>query len=824
MASLSELLNPTGGMDEHDYAQLPSMIEEEYEEEYEDQPGAVGGPDGHGFLKGEVGSSMRIRNLDAWFQALYQYFKEKGFYCIVTSRVVNLLTLGFTIFLSGFLLLYLDFAYLSGRCAQDGDECHIIRDATYRNPLRHRSFLYNFVVVCYLMLFSLYFLWSLVRLAHDFKPLLEMRAFCNRKLQLSDRDIQTITWPEVVARVVHLQATTRLCIVKDLNEHDIVARILRKENYLLGMLNREVIGLKLDAPFFRGRTKVWLTKAVEWNLDWAVFNGMFDDDFSIRPSFYDVTALRLRMRYLAVVNLVLSPFIAIFLAMYFVMNNAERFYRHPGVVGQREWSTHAWWKLREFNELSHFTEQRLAAAYKGANNYVSQFPSPVVSMVAKFVSYIVGALAAVALALPLLLDDKLLHANVMWDKDILWVTMVSATVLAVSRGMVGEENRVFRPNRYMAEVVRHTHYLPKNWRNLAHKPEVQAEFEDMFAFKAGQFWREMLSIFAVPFILWYPMCESAPDIVQFVRQFTVHRKGVGHICSLSAFDFRRHGDARYGAPVNARRDARSKQGKMEKSFVSFHAHYPTWEPDAGGREMLTSLAGFKSAMYGQLGPEGTGVHNTGQYASSRFGGASRFGTGTVIGGQLRGGSKFAAPGSESMFLGEDAAALAGSRMAGSAMPGGGVGDDDGSLPRDEREEEENQVLLQQYYEFHGTDRTGTDDMEDSDVLENGRGDGVRNGATPPRSVVKKREHQHPPASFEMTESVSVTPPSSMPRLSSSLPGNGPGTPPGSTTTNGAAAATETPSAGTTDSDEQLDGANFDDPPDLFQLENGRGFV
>ena len=167
MASLSELLNPTGGMDEHDYAQLPSMIEEEYEEEYEDQPGAVGGPDGHGFLKGEVGSSMRIRNLDAWFQALYQYFKEKGFYCIVTSRVVNLLTLGFTIFLSGFLLLYLDFAYLSGRCAQDGDECHIIRDATYRNPLRHRSFLYNLVVVCYLMLFSLYFLWSLVRLAHS---------------------------------------------------------------------------------------------------------------------------------------------------------------------------------------------------------------------------------------------------------------------------------------------------------------------------------------------------------------------------------------------------------------------------------------------------------------------------------------------------------------------------------------------------------------------------------------------------------------------------------------------------------------------------------
>mmetsp|Transcript_11682 Transcript_11682/g.50370 ORF Transcript_11682/g.50370 Transcript_11682/m.50370 type:complete len:808 (-) Transcript_11682:1916-4339(-) len=807
MASLSELLNPTGGMEEHDYAQLPSMIEEEYEEEYDDQPGAMG-PDGHGFLKGEVGSSLRIRNLDAWFQALYQYYKEKGFYCIVTSRVVNLLTLGFTIFLSGFILLYLDFAYLSGQCAEDGEECHILRDATFRNPLRHRSFLYNLVVVCYLMLFSLFFLWSLARLAHDFKPLLEMRAFCNRKLQLSDRDIQTITWPEVVARVVHLQATTRLCIVKDLNEHDIVARILRKENYLLGMLNREVIGLKLNIPFFRNR--VWLTKAVEWNLDWAIFNGMFDDDFSIRPSFYDVTALRLRMRYLAVVNLVLSPFIAIFLAMYFVMNNAERFYRHPGVVGQREWSTHAWWKLREFNELSHFTEQRLAAAYKGANNYVSQFPSPVVSMVAKFVSYIVGALAAVALALPLLLDDKLLHANVMWDKDILWVTMVSATVLAVSRGMVGEENRVFRPNRYMAEVVRHTHYLPKNWRNLAHKAEVQAEFEDMFAFKAGLFLQEMLSIFAVPFILWYPMCESAPDIVQFVRQFTVHRKGVGHICSLSAFDFRRHGDARYGAPTSARRDARSKQGKMEKSFVSFHAHYPTWEPDVCGREMLTSLAGFKSALYAGVGPEGAGVHNVNESAS-RFGVASRFGNGT--GGAGGGGSKFAAPGSASMFLGD---AGGGGGMAGSVAR---AGDDDGDASRDEREEEENQVLLQQFYEFHSGD--GTDEGDDG-----GEGGGAATwaagaprDATPPRSAVKRRPD--PPASFEMTESASLTPPSSMPRLSSSLPGTGPGTPP---TMNGISGApTSAPSADTTDSDE-LDAANFDDPPDLFQLENGtRGF-
>ena len=638
MSSLSELLNPTKDMDDHDYATLPSMIEACDEDDSSAYPPGSPSRDGGGehFMMKERGTSLGIRNLDAWFDSLYSYFKEKGFHCIVVGRVVNLLTLGFTIFFSGFLLLYVDWEALGGSCAEasheTGEPCDILRDATFASPLRHRSALTNFVVVVYLLLFSVYWTWSLVRLVVDLRPLLEMRSFCVRKLQLSDRDIQTITWPEVVARVVHLQATTRLCIVRDLNEHDIVARILRKENYLLGMLNRGVLGLTLDVPGLRG--KEWLTKAVEWNAYHAVFHNMFDDDFSIRASFYDVSALRARMRFLAVVNLALSPFIALFMMMYFLLHHVEKFYHDPGSVGHRQWSTRATWRLREFNELAHFTEQRLAAAHKPATRYVAQFPSPAVSTVAKFVSYLVGAWMAFALACTLLVDDRLLHAEV-FGRDLLWHTAVMGAVLAASRGMVGEENRVFEPNRWMREVVAHTHYLPRRWRDSAHVKEVQAEFEGMFQFKAALFLQEVLSIFAVPFVLWYPMCRSAPDIVQFVRTFTTHRRGVGHICSLSAFDFRRHGNGKYGAPVNASKPARSKQGKMEKSFLSFHAHYPTWEPDASGREMLAGLAEFRDADPTAKGTAANQAETQTPRASSRSAATS---------------SVFAPPGAASMFF------------------------------------------------------------------------------------------------------------------------------------------------------------------------------
>ena len=54
------------------------------------------------------------------------------------------------------------------------------------------------------------------------------------------------------------------------NEHDIVARILRKENYLLGMLNRDVLGLRFQGMRGVGngtrQNKVWFTKTIEYHI------------------------------------------------------------------------------------------------------------------------------------------------------------------------------------------------------------------------------------------------------------------------------------------------------------------------------------------------------------------------------------------------------------------------------------------------------------------------------------------------------------------------------------------------------------------------------
>jgi len=527
-------------------------------------------------------------NLDIFFTRLYQHFTGKGYSSIICTRVANVMILSFTIWISGFLLLYVDWECLRTTCATDAERCEILKMCVKRKPLRTEAVARTFVVLVYLTLAVCYLIWNVLRLAYELPELKEMRVFCALKLGLSDRDFWTITWPEIMQRLKHVQETgTKLSFTRKLDERDIVARIMRKENYLIGMMNKDIVNTSLE-PVMK---KNWMTKSVQINFEMAVFNGMFDDRFHVRRDFFDVEALRRRFKTLAILNAILSPFLAIFMTMYFVLHNAERFYHQPSTVGTREWSSIGFWRMREFNELPHFARHRASSAHKYATRYVSQFPNPITDIFAKFIAYVVGAFAACALILAFV-DDRLLNAYI-GNRDVFWLTASLGAALAASRAFIVEENVAFEPKLAMARVVAHTHFFPKHWRQSAHKLEVKKQFADeLFPLKATTFFEELMGIFLCPFVLWFPLSDSAGDVVEFVRNSTTRVAGIGDVCSLSVFDFTKHGNKRYGAKTNARKNMRSRQGKMEKSFLSFTEAYPDWCPDEGGIEVLDNLKKF----------------------------------------------------------------------------------------------------------------------------------------------------------------------------------------------------------------------------------------
>lgn len=100
----------------------------------------------------------------------------------------------------------------------------------------------------------------------------------------------------------------------------------------------------------------------------------------MRPEFiHDAGRLRARFRFAAVANLLLSPFLFVFLLIYFFMHNAERFYSHPGSLSSRRWSSLAKWTIRELNEAPHYAAHRLAASHAPATRYGSRRQRPTLS-------------------------------------------------------------------------------------------------------------------------------------------------------------------------------------------------------------------------------------------------------------------------------------------------------------------------------------------------------------------------------------------------------------------------------------------------------------
>lgn len=60
-------------------------------------------------------------------------------------------------------------------------------------------------------------------------------------------------------------------------------------------------------------------------------------------------------------NLVLMPFLFVFMLVYLVFRYGEELHSSPGsMLGARQWTPMALWRFREFNELNHVFKDRYA--------------------------------------------------------------------------------------------------------------------------------------------------------------------------------------------------------------------------------------------------------------------------------------------------------------------------------------------------------------------------------------------------------------------------------------------------------------------------------
>ncbi|KAG8217628.1 APG9-domain-containing protein [Butyriboletus roseoflavus] len=450
--------------------------------------------------------------------------------------------------------------------------------------------------------------------------------FCMSRLMA---DIQTISWPEVVRRISTIREDNPITAISSaannhaatpatasLDAHDIANRIMRQENYLIALFNKELLDLHVPLPPAlkkilhragdegKGRT---LTKVLEWNLRFCLMEYLFDSRGRVRKVFLKnknrtvlIEGLRRRFIFMGILNAVFAPFIVLYMIMYSFFRYFDEYRNNPSSIGNRRYTPFAQWKFREFNELSHLFTRRLDESYPLANIYIGQFPNEKLAIIMRFVAFIAGSYAAVLVLVSVLDPELAIHLEVTPHRTVFFYITVFASILGVARGMIPEENRVFDPELLMTEVIQYTHYMPDEWKDQLHSKQVHQEFGELFTVKVVLFLQEIVSVVTTPFVLWFSLPPCAPAIVDFFHDFTVWIPGRGYICSFAEFDFKRHGNVKFGAPTKIRDERMlSREGKMEKSFLNFKAANPDWNPsDPAGSLYLSRIADISARRRG----------------------------------------------------------------------------------------------------------------------------------------------------------------------------------------------------------------------------------
>ncbi|KAF9454588.1 APG9-domain-containing protein [Macrolepiota fuliginosa MF-IS2] len=554
---------------------------------------------------------VNVYNLDAFLLEVYYYYEGKGIYSIALARGLNLLTVGFVIGFSTFLLGCIDYSKL-----REGSATHLSQVIVDKCVSK-----FSGLTLLFFILFLAFYIWQIISFALDIYRLIDMYNFYTYLLKIPDADIQTISWSEVVRRIGSIREENPITALSSknargtndtttakLDAHDIANRIMRQENYLIALFNKELLDLRVPLPKLlqrfvpeeKGKGKV-LTEALEWNLRFCLMDYLFDHHGRVRKVFLKsknraalIEGLRRRFIFMGILNAIFAPFIVLYLIMYSFFRYFEEYRKDPSSIGGRRYTSYAKWKFREFNELPHFFTRRLDESYPVANIYIGQFPNEKMSLIMRFVSFVAGAFTAV-LALASVLDPDLFKFEITPHSTVAFYLALFGGILTVARGMIPEENRVFDPELLMTEVITYTHYMPEEWKGHLHSKQASISFlrfGELFAMKVLIFVQELVSVILTPFVLWFSLPDCSPAIIDFFREFSVHVDGRGYVCSFAEFNFERHGNVKFGAPTRANdKKMISNEGKMEKSFLNFKAANPDWNPtDPSGSLYLSRMA------------------------------------------------------------------------------------------------------------------------------------------------------------------------------------------------------------------------------------------
>ena len=503
-----------------------------------------------------------VLNLDVFLDSAYRYYRGKGLQVLLVSSLANWISLGFLVYFSFLLYHCIDWRLLFKAKPP----------LSLWSVLRLRwIFFVPWSILIPLTLFTFVWIWQFNSIMAQVSEWRRMQRFYTHLLGLTDQVLGTCDFSEVTERIAALQSSYPISADR-LTAHDIANRLMRRHNYMIALASKGY----LDSD---GVLKVQMSRFLEWNLTRCVFGLVFDARLQVRKTVTHpenrerlCRELKNRFAFASMLNLVLMPLTLAFTILYLAYRHGEELYRDPRAVSHRQYTQMALWKMREYNEMEHYFQERISRSHRKATKYLEQFHDERVLSLARMTSFILGACVIVLIVIGLLRSDLLTNFELTPGRSALWYIGIFSVLIAGCRSALPDDLRRDDPARLMQQLIQYTHYDPPHWQAKYGTSHVHSEFASMYRLRIVGLLSEMLGIVTAPLILWY-MRSRSQAIIDFFRETTIHVEGVGLVCSCAVFEGARL------RPAEIQNDP-----KMKQSMINFAGRHPDWKREYVGEE------------------------------------------------------------------------------------------------------------------------------------------------------------------------------------------------------------------------------------------------
>lgn len=457
------------------------------------------------------------KNPDNFFRNVYYYYENHGLPAIILSQVCLTFSLAFTIGLSIFMIAFINWNGIIN--CSDEETCSA--DDFVKNPFNQSPSSFMFFTVIYFVLFGSLWTYKTFLALKVIKNAIEMEQFYREILGIKLNELLVMKWHEVIDRIIllHENNSYRVTMKDKLTPHDIASYIMRKDNYLIALINRSLLDLRVPwflLPFMS--EELFLTESLEVSLSFCIFEYMFTDQYDISHDFInDIEGMKWRFQAVGIMNLLLLPFMLVYLVLQFFLSNAQQFHTSRTYLGPRQWSPLALLKFREFNELPHIFRERMNGSVLPANSYLSNFRNYYIETIAKTCMFITGAFLSMLLLSSFLSGEVLLHGHI-GEHNLLWFLGIFTAIYAGANSFMPDESKQPEDSEMlMQKICSHTHYYPDHWVGKAKTWDVRDEFCELFQYKASLFFMEIMSSILTPIILCFSLPSSSAVVLEFIR-------------------------------------------------------------------------------------------------------------------------------------------------------------------------------------------------------------------------------------------------------------------------------------------------------------------